>query len=183
DIERLWMVDSRNAANIDLSDVRVPQANLLGEPGGAGAALERVLDEARTMLAAEMLGSAEEAFERTLAYLKLREQFDVVIGSFQALKHRAALMFTELELARSAVVAAASALDDDDNAAALASLAKAQAGKAFELVSSEAIQMHGGIGMTDEEEIGFFLKRARVAEQTFGDVIFHRDRYARLSGF
>ena len=114
----------------------------------------------------------------------MREQFGVLIGSFQALKHRAAILFTELELTRSAVYAALAAIEEDGtDVPLLASLAKSQAGKTFELVSSEALQMHGGIGMTDEEEIGFFLKRARVAEQTFGNASFHRDRYARLAGF
>ena len=131
-----------------------------------------------------MLGSAQEAFARTLAYLKMREQFGVLIGSFQALKHRAAILFTELELAHSAVYAALAAIEENSpDVPLLASLAKSQAGKTLELVSSEALQMHGGIGMTDDEEIGFFLKRARVAEQTFGNAAFHRDRYARLTGF
>ena len=181
---RTHMVDSRNAANITLSDVRVEAGALLGTEGGAGPALGAVLDRARAALAAEMLGGAEEAFQRTIAYLKMREQFGVLIGTFQALKHRAAIMFSEIELLRSAVYAALGAIETNDpQSAVLASLAKAQACKTFELVSSEAVQMHGGIGMTDEEEIGFFLKRARVAMQTFGDASFHTDRYARLNGY
>lgn len=183
-ITRTWMTDSRNAANIEFDEVAVGKHALLGSEGGAGAAIERVLDLGRIALAAEMLGSAQEAFDRTIAYLKLREQFGVLIGSFQALKHRAAHMFNELELTRSAVYAAASAVDDaSSDVALLASLAKGQASKTFDLVSAEGVQMHGGIGMTDDEEIGFFLKRARVASQTLGDANFHRDRYARLSGF
>ena len=131
-----------------------------------------------------MLGSASEAFERTVQYLKDRKQFGVPIGSFQALKHRAAQMFCEIELARSAVIAALAAIDAKANdAAALASLAKAKAGDALFLVSNEGVQMHGGIGMTDEHEIGFFLKRARVAQASFGDSAFHRDRYAHLMGY
>ena len=159
-------------------------SNVLGTVNDGYALLEPVLDGARAGLAAEMLGNGLEAFERTLAYLKLREQFDQKIGAFQALKHRAALMFCELELTRSAVVAALTAIDEGRaDVPALASLAKAKACDALELVSNEAIQMHGGIGMTDAEEIGFFLKRARVAQQILGDASFHRDRYATLMGF
>jgi alkylation response protein AidB-like acyl-CoA dehydrogenase len=131
-----------------------------------------------------MLGSAAEAFERTLQYLKERKQFGVAIGSFQALKHRAAQMFCEIELTRSAVLAALGAIDGRDNdVSALCSLAKAKAGATFFLVSNEAVQMHGGIGMTDEHEIGFFLKRARVAAASFGDAAFQRQRYAALMGY
>lgn len=183
-VTRSWMVDNRNAANVALNNVRVGPDALLGRVGGAGEALHCVLDLGRVALAAEMLGSAQEAFERTLGYLKMREQFGVLIGSFQSLKHRAAIMFNELELTRSAVYAAMSAVDEDNaDRAALASLAKAQAGTTFELVAAEAVQMFGGIGMTDEEEIGFFLKRSRVAQHTLGDPVFHLDRYARLNGF
>ena len=114
----------------------------------------------------------------------VREQFDVPIGSFQALKHRAALMFCELELTKSAVAAALNALDNNsEDRAALVSLAKAKAGDMLELVTNEAVQLHGGIGMTDEAEIGLFLKRARVQQQLFGDSGFHRARYAGLMGF
>ena len=186
-VSRAWMVDSRNAANIELDEVSVPAHAVLGGSdalGRSGPVLEAVLDAARTGLAAEMVGGIREAFERTLEYLKLRDQFGVKIGSFQALKHRAAVMFTEVELAVSAVRAALSALDErSPEVAVLASLAKAKASEVFFLVSNEGIQMHGGIGMTDEEEIGFFLKRARVAQQTFGDDRYHRDRYARLCKF
>jgi alkylation response protein AidB-like acyl-CoA dehydrogenase len=181
---RSFMVDSRNAALIRFGRVELGEEQVLGPLGGGADLLDQVLDRARAALAAEMLGSAAEAFERTLQYLKDRKQFGVPIGSFQALKHRAAQMFCEIELARSAVIAALSAIDDKANdAAQLASLAKAKAGDAFFLVSNEGIQMHGGIGMTDEHEIGFFLKRARVAEAAFGDRAFHRDRYAALQGY
>jgi alkylation response protein AidB-like acyl-CoA dehydrogenase len=181
---RSRMVDSRNAARLRFERVRVPAEALLGTADAAFPALDHALDGARAGLAAEMLGGVQEAFERTLAYLKLRRQFGVPIGSFQALKHRAAQMFCEIELTRSAVLAALAALDaGDGDAALLASLAKARACDTFELVSNEALQMHGGIGMTDAEEIGFFMKRARVAQQTFGDAGFHRARYAALRGF
>ncbi len=183
-VTRTTMVDARNAANIVFDGVQIGVDAILGDVEGGYAALEPALDAARVGLAAEMLGGGLEAFERTLAYLKMREQFDVPIGSFQALKHRAALMFCELELTRSAVLAAANALDEDSaTRAELASLAKAKACDMLELVSNEAVQMHGGIGMTDAEEIGLFLKRARVQQQAFGDASFHRDRYATLKGF
>ena len=181
---RTRMVDSRNAAQISFSNVEVGADAVLGTLGGGYGPLEQVLDGARAVLAAEMLGNGVEAFERTVAYLKLRRQFGVVIGSFQALKHRAALMFCELELTRSAVLGALEAQDSSDkDSAALASLAKAKACDMLELISAEAVQLHGGIGMTDAEEIGFFLKRARVAQQWLGDASFHRDRYASLKGF
>ena len=124
------------------------------------------------------------AFEMTVAYLREREQFGVKIGSFQALKHRAARMFVQVELARSAVMAAARAVDDDSpDLSRLAALAKAQLSDGFVHVANEAVQMHGGIGMTDEHDIGFFLKRARTAELTLGDAAHHRDRYASLEGY
>lgn len=175
---RTIMVDSRNAAIVTFDNA--PGERL---PGGADV-LETVLDRARACLAAEMLGSAAEAFERTVQYLKDRKQFGVQIGSFQTLKHRAAQMFCEIEVTRSAVTAALSALDEHANdAAALASLAKTKANDTLYLCGNEGVQMHGGIGMTDEHEIGFFMKRARVAQATFGDAAFHRDRYAALMGY
>jgi alkylation response protein AidB-like acyl-CoA dehydrogenase len=181
---RTLMVDSRNAATIRFDGAEVSADGVLGDIDDGAAVLEPVLDRARAGLAAEMLGSAAEAFERTVQYLKERKQFGVPIGSFQALKHRAALLFCEIELARSAVTAALAALDAKANdASQLASLAKAKAGDAFFLAGNEGVQMHGGIGMTDEHEIGFFLKRARVAQAAFGDGAFHRDRYAALMGY
>jgi len=182
--QRQSMVDSRNAARIVLDGVAVGAEAVLGTLGDGAALLDRVLDRARAGLAAEMLGSACEAFERTVQYLKDRKQFGVPIGSFQALKHRAAELFAEIEVTRSAVLAALVAIDEAaEDAPALASLAKAKANETLRLVSSEGIQMHGGIGMTDEHEIGFFLKRARVAEASFGGTSFHRDRYASLMGY
>jgi alkylation response protein AidB-like acyl-CoA dehydrogenase len=116
--------------------------------------------------------------------LKTRKQFGVPIGSFQALKHRAAVIFCEQELTRSIVMDALAAVDEGrQDLPLVASCAKARANDAFLLAANEAIQMHGGIGVTDELDIGFFLKRARVAEMTFGDSAYHRDRFARLSGY
>ena len=181
---RTTMLDSRNAARVSFDNVQVGADAVLGGLDRGSDVLEPVLDRARACLAAEMLGSASEAFERTVQYLKDRKQFGVAIGSFQALKHRAAQMFCEVEITRSAVMAACSALDERANdAAALCSLAKAKASDTLYLCGNEGVQMHGGIGMTDEHEIGFFMKRARVAQATFGAAPFHRDRYAALMGY
>lgn len=185
-IERLSRIDSRNAASIKLDDVRVGAEAVIGTIDHGGALLARVADRAAIALSAEMLGSMTAALEMTVEYLKTRVQFGVLIGTFQALKHRAAKMYIETELTRSAVMGAHRALDenrDDGTVARLASIAKARATDAFNLVAKEGVQMHGGIGMTDEHDIGLFLKRARVAEMTFGDAAYHRDRYARLEGY
>jgi len=182
--KRTIMADSRNAANIEFDGVQVTADHLLGNAGEAWQTLEAVLDRGRVALAAEMLGNCLEAFERTLQYLTEREQFGVKIGSFQALQHRAAIMFTELELSRSVVLQALSSVDDEPGQLPLlASLAKARLNDVSKLVSNEAVQMHGGIGVTDELEIGFFLKRARVAMQLLGDSGYHKDRYATLCGY
>jgi alkylation response protein AidB-like acyl-CoA dehydrogenase len=183
-VERQTLVDSRNACILHLDGVEVGADALVGKAGDGLRVLEEVVDLATAGLCAEMLGSMQEAFDRTLHYLKNRIQFGVPIGSFQALKHRAAQMFVEIELARSTVMAAVRALDAGDaEAAKLVSLAKARCSETAILVANEAVQMHGGIGMTDEHEIGFFMKRARVAELTFGDAAWHCARWARLCGY
>jgi acyl-CoA dehydrogenase len=187
EVTRQWMVDSRNSATVLLHDVSVPAENLLGSEGRAWQGLEQVLDIARVGLAAEMLGSIQETFARIVDYLNQRQQFGVLIGSFQGLQHRAAVMYSEIELCTSIVRAAVASLDNRELAAqevaVLASAAKAKLSEVAELVSNEGIQMHGGIGMTDEFDIGFFIKRARVAQQFLGDAAFHRDRYASLNNF
>jgi alkylation response protein AidB-like acyl-CoA dehydrogenase len=131
-----------------------------------------------------MLGAASQAFDDTLDYLKTRKQFGVTLGSFQALSHRAARLFIELSLARSAVAAAASAVDETpEQLAKLASLAKVRCSEAFVHVANEAVQMHGGIGVTDDFHMGFYFKRARAADVTFGDATWHLRRWASLSGY
>lgn len=183
-IERRIMVDSRNMAQVRFEDVHAGRGDLLGELHGGFATLQHVIDVGNITLSAEMLGVADEAFERTLGYLKTREQFGAPIGSFQALQHRAAQMFCELELSRSVVMKALRAVDaGEGDVSLLASLAKVQVSETLRLVTDEALQMHGGIGMTDEEEIGFFLKRARVAQQILGDEFYHVQRYASLRGY
>ena len=179
-------MDSRGAALLHLDGVAAAAAGVVGSAGAGAALLGRVLDRATIGLCAEMLGGMAACFDMTLEYLKTRKQFGVPIGSFQGLKHRAARMFVELELVRSIVLAAHRALDDgsdDARVARLASAAKARCSDAFVLVGNEGVQMHGGMGMTDEHDVGFFLKRARAAEITFGDAAFHRDRVARLDGY
>jgi alkylation response protein AidB-like acyl-CoA dehydrogenase len=183
-IERTVMVDSRGAADVQFVNVDVEAADLLGGSAGGAALLDRVLDAGRAVLAAELVGIAAESLDRTLEYLRQREQFGRRIGEFQALQHRAAHLFCEIELARSAAAAALRALDARaESAPLLVSVAKAKCGDAARLATNEALQMHGGIGMTDEFDIGFFMKRARAAAETFGDAAFHADRVARSYGF
>lgn len=182
--QRTIMADSRNAANMTFRDVAVPASALLGEAGRAGPVLEQVLDRGRVAIAAEMLGLARETFERTVAYLKERVQFGVHIGSFQALQHRAAQMQADIELCQSVVLQALSTVDENpQQLPLLASLAKAKLNELVKWVTNEAVQMHGGIGVTDELDIGLFLKRARVTMQMLGDTGYHKNRYAGLSGY
>ena len=181
---KLDMADSRNYANIEFNDVECSNKSILGALESGGETVERVLDIGRIAMSAEMLGNAESAFETTIDYLKQRKQFGVLIGTFQALQHRAAEMFCEIELTKSAVMAAIHGADENSNELQrLSSLAKTIAGETLNLVSNEAIQMHGGIGVTDEYDLGFFIKRSRVAEQIFGSSTYHTERYANLSGF
>ena len=185
EVTRTQMVDNRNAAKITFTDVSVDASAILGELDRGADILDPVLDRAALGMAAEMLGASLEVFERTLAYLKERTQFETKIGSFQSLQHRAVDMYCNLELSKSLLIDALSALDEgrDADLPALASSAKAQLCETLHQISSEGVQMHGGIGMTDEHEIGFFLKRARVAEKTFGDAGYHYDRLATLNGY
>ena len=181
---RQHRVDSRNCAIVQLENAKIPESSILGNVDKGGEILTRVIDMATIALCGEMLGGITATFERTVDYLKNREQFDVAIGSFQALQHRAAKMFMEIELARSAVMAAARAFDEKDaETAALISVAKARCSDAYVLITNEGEQMHGGIGMTDEEDVGLYMKHARVTEMTFGDAAYHRDRFASMKGY
>lgn len=182
------LADSRNYARLQLTGVQVAAHMRLGDSDpqtlDAAQALTAALDRARVCLAAEGLGLMREAFDRTNAYLKERVQFDVAIGSFQALQHRMARLYTELEMLQSCVRAALSAIDTEDaDLALLASLAKGRASDLCEKLMNEAIQLHGGIGVTDEFDLGLIVKRARVLQQLLGDGVFHRNRYACLKGF
>ncbi len=184
EVERTEMTDTRNYANISFNNVEVADAALLGDEGAGFKALNATLDAGNIYLAAELLGIAQESFDVTLQYLKERKQFGVLIGSFQALQHRAAHWWSEVELCKSVVLKALQSLDEHDKkTSALASIAKAKLCEVAELATNEAIQMHAGIGMTDEYDIGFFIKRARVAQIMFGDNSYHTDRFAQLSGY
>ena len=183
-VTRQQLVDHRSAALVRLDGVKVPADAQVGTLGKGADVIDATLDRATVGLCAEMLGGMVRAAEMTFAYLKERKQFGVVIGTFQALKHRAARMFIEIELGRSVVMAAARALDEGArDTAMLVSVAKARLSEGYVLVASEAVQMHGGIGMTDEHDVGFYLKRARAAEILLGDAPYHRDRYAKLQDY
>lgn len=177
-------MDSRTYSDISFNNVKVEESSLLSQGNDGNSILEKTFDIARVGLAAEMLGSIQEAFEMTMNYLKEREQFGVKIGSFQALQHRSAIMFGEIELCKSIVLKSLQAIDSNDsNLPKLASLAKAKLGMTFKLVSNEAVQMHGGIGVTDDADVGFFLKRARVIQRTLGDSNYHLDRLAKINNY
>lgn len=181
---KLNTVDSRGYANLAFDGVEVSADDVLGKVDEGFAILEATLDRARAGLGAEMLGTASQAFEMTLEYLKTRVQFGQVIGSFQALGHRAAGFYSQKELARSCVEAALQAIDADAaNIDEMCSLSKCKVGDFLHDMSNELIQIHGGIGMTDEFDAGFYLKRARVLEAAYGNQAYHRIRYAELMGF
>ncbi len=170
----LSRIDGRDASTIDFA----------ATPATRVCDAAEVLDRATVALCADMLGAATQVFEDTLAYLKTREQFGVLIGSFQALQHRAGRCFTQLALARSAVVAAARVADEHpEQLPAMASMAKAKMSEVFVHVANEAVQMHGGIGMTEECDVGYYIKRARVCASLLGDAAWHRGRWAELKGY
>jgi len=182
--ERTAMVDSHNAARIVFDNVEVNADSVLGEVDQGGTLLEGVLNIGRAAVASEMVGVSEEVFGRTVGYLKERKQFGKLIGEFQALQHRAAHLYVEIEITRAAALKALQTLDADfDNAGAAVAVAKARAGSTATLAVQEGVQMHGGMGMTDQFDIGFFMKRARVCQELFGDSNFHADQLARLKGY
>ena len=174
------MVDAHNGARIRFESVAVDADAALGEIDHGWNLLEGVLNVGRAAVAAELSGVGEAAFGRTVAYLRERRQFGKIIGEFQALQHRAAHLYSEIEITRAAVIKALQTLDlHFDMAAPAVAVAKARAGRTATLSVQEAVQMHGGVGMTDAFDIGFFMKRARVAEELFGDYAFHADAFAR----
>jgi alkylation response protein AidB-like acyl-CoA dehydrogenase len=183
-VERTSMVDSRNAGKVHLEAVEVPASGVLGTVDKGADVLDPVLDRATICLASEMFGMVSQAYDTTLDYLKNRVQFDVLIGTFQALQHRAVDMFCELELCKSVVIDALTAIDEKRaDVPVMASAVKARLTDASRLITREAVQLHGGIGMTDEHDIGFYLKRGAAAELLLGDSAYHRDRFARLKSF
>jgi alkylation response protein AidB-like acyl-CoA dehydrogenase len=182
--ERTMMVDSHNAARLKFDNVEVNADGVLGEIDQGGALLEGVLNIGRGAVASEMVGLSEEVFSRTVNYLKERKQFGKAIGEFQALQHRSAQLYIDIEITRATVLKALQTLDADfENAAAAVAVAKARAGMTATLAVQEGVQMHGGMGMTDQFDIGFFMKRARVCQELFGDSNFHADQLARMKSY
>lgn len=183
-VERTVMVDAHNAARITLTDVAVDADAVIGAVGGGEALLDGALHLGRACAASSLTGAGDQAFKTTMDYLRTRKQFGKLIGEFQALQHRAAHLFSELELARAATIGAQIAIDEGREEAPLAaSIAKAKAGRVAELAVQEAVQMHGGVGMTDEFDVGLFMKRVRVLNELLGDAGFHAERVARAQGF
>ncbi|KIU48886.1 MULTISPECIES: acyl-CoA dehydrogenase [Bradyrhizobium] len=183
-IERTAMVDSHNAARIVFDNVEVNADSVLGEVDQGFGLLESVLNIGRGAVASEMVGLSDEVFGRTVTYLKERKQFGKAIGEFQALQHRAAQLYIDIEITRAAVLKALQALDTNiDKAATAVAVAKARAGTTATLAVQEGVQMHGGMGMTDQFDIGFFMKRARVCQELFGDSNFHTDQLAQGKGY
>lgn len=184
EIERTVMVDAHNAARITLTDVAVDADAVIGAVGGGEALLDGALNLGRACAASSLTGAGDQAFKTTMDYLRTRKQFGKLIGEFQALQHRAAHLFSELELARAATIGAQIAIDEGrEDAPLAASIAKAKAGRVAELAVQEAVQMHGGVGMTDEFDVGLFMKRVRVLNELLGDAGFHAERVARAQGF
>jgi len=180
-VTRQNLIDSRNTARLAFNQVQVAPDALIGELDRGAEVLHRALDRGRACIAAELQGACESLFQTTLDYLRTRVQFDVPIGSFQALQHRAAWMHVDLELARSTLMAALEALDAGDaQASQLVSLAKWKVGQMADKVSGEAVQMHGGIGVTDELDVGLYFKRIRVLQALLGDADYHLNRAAPL---
>ena len=184
EIERTVMVDAHNAARITLTDVAVDADAVIGAVGGGETLLDGALNLGRACAASSLTGAGDQAFKTTMDYLRTRKQFGKLIGEFQALQHRAAHLFSELELARAATIGAQIAIDEGrEDAPLAASIAKAKAGRVAELAVQEAVQMHGGVGMTDAFDVGLFLKRVRVLNELLGDAGFHAERVARAQGF
>jgi alkylation response protein AidB-like acyl-CoA dehydrogenase len=176
--------DSRGYAQIEFDDVTVGAESILGQADAGFELATAVLDRACAGISAEMMGTAAQAFDMTLEYLKTREQFGRLIGSFQALGHRAAELYKDMELSRSCMEAALQAIDaEEENVSQMCALSKAKMGEFLFEMSNQLIQIHGGIGMTDEYDAGLYLKRARPLETLFGNQAYHRDRYAWLLGF
>ena len=183
-IEGVRLADSSIGARIDFEGVEVDADAVIGEVGQGEAILRRVLAAGRAGAASEMVGLGSAAMDMTVDYLKQRRQFGRLIGEFQALQHRSAHLYSELEIARSATLKAQQLLDEcSEEAEAMVSVAKAKAGRTSTLAVQEGVQMHGGIGMTDEYDIGLYMKRDRVLNELFGDANYHADKLARLNGY
>ncbi|QTC90369.1 acyl-CoA dehydrogenase family protein [Brevundimonas goettingensis] len=184
EIERTVMVDAHNAARVTLTDVQVDADAMVGAIDQGEPLLQKALNLGRACAAAQLNGAGDQAFQITLEYLRTRKQFGKLIGEFQALQHRAAHLFSEIELSRAATLGALQRIDAGvDEKGLSASIAKSKAGRVAELAVQEAVQMHGGVGMTDEFDVGLYMKRVRVLNELFGDAGFHADRLARAQGY
>ena len=178
------MIDARDSARINFDDVEATGDDVLGQVDSAMTVLKPAIEAGQAALAAEMAGLSAGAFGMTVGYLKERKQFGTLIGSFQALQHRAAHLWCEIEVTASAVLHAGRKLDEDpDNATMAVSLAKARATSTAQLAVQEGVQMHGGIGMTDAFDIGFYMKRARVGAEWLGDYGYHANQVAKHRRF
>ncbi|HEX8365834.1 MAG TPA: acyl-CoA dehydrogenase family protein [Allosphingosinicella sp.] len=184
EVEGARLADSSIGARLDFRDVEVDADAVIGEVGQGESVLRHVLAAGRAGAASEMVGLASGAMAMTVDYLRQRKQFGRLIGEFQALQHRAAHLYSEIEIARSAALKAQQLLDEGSAEAELmVSVAKAKAGRVSTLAVQEGVQMHGGIGMTDEYDIGLYMKRDRVLNELFGDANYHADKVARMKGY
>lgn len=184
EIRSYTTVDGRQAAHIKFNGVKLAASDRLGEAGKALPAIEQAIDRATVAVSAEAVGALEAMLQKTVEYTKTRKQFGTTISTFQALQHRMADMFIECQLARSIVLHAAMVLDgneDDASKAAAVSAAKSRVGRAIEHVGQEAVQIHGGIGMTNELDVAHLFKLVTALELLFGNTDFHTERFAALS--
>jgi alkylation response protein AidB-like acyl-CoA dehydrogenase len=184
EVESVTLADSSKAARLTFDNVELDADSVVGDVDNGWLPLSRALDAGRAGSAAELVGVAAGASAMTVDYLKQRKQFGKLIGEFQALQHRAAHLYGEIEIARAAALKAAELIDfKDDKAELLVAVAKAKAAAVSRLAVQEGVQMHGGIGMTDEHDIGLYMKRDAMLGELFGDVYYHRNRVAELSGY
>ena len=183
-VEGVRLADSSIGARMDFEGVEVDADAVIGEPGEGWTILSRVLNAGRAGAASELVGVASGAMDLTVDYLKQRKQFGKLIGEFQVLQHRAAHLYSEVEIARAAALKAQQLLDEGSHEAeAMVSVAKAKSGRVSTLAVQEGVQMHGGVGMTDEYDIGLYMKRDRVLSELFGDANYHADKLARMNGY
>ncbi len=183
-VDAVRLVDSAVAAHVTFDNVELTADAVIGEVDQGGVILERLLRAGRIGAAAEIVGVGAGAMDITVTYLKERKQFGHYIGEFQGLQHRAAHLYSEMEIARAAVLKAQQMLDENaDGADMMVSVAKAKAGRTTGLSVREGVQMHGGVGMTDEYDIGLYMKRDRTLAEFFGDANYHINRVARMNGY
>jgi alkylation response protein AidB-like acyl-CoA dehydrogenase len=184
EVENVTLADSSKAARLKFDNVELDADAVVGDVDNGWAPLARALNAGRAGAAAELVGVAAGATAMTVDYLKQRKQFGKLIGEFQALQHRAAHLYGEIEIARAAALKAAELIDSgDEKAELMVAVAKAKAASVSKLAVLEGVQMHGGIGMTDEHDIGLYMKREAVLGELFGNVYFHRNKVAELSAY